>query len=75
MSEITATENFYDYGIFSCPSSPSTFSLLPPCLLYTIMDSCDYTQVEKSLASETNLSIDLNRLTTGQLQKKTLLFW
>ena len=29
-------------------------SLLPPCLLYTIMGSCDYTQVEKSLASEIN---------------------
>ena len=29
-------------------------SLLPPCLLHTIyVGSCDYTQVEKSLASET----------------------
>ena len=38
----------------SFPSSLLYFSLLPPCLLYTYyVGSCDYTQVEKSLPSET----------------------
>ena len=39
-------------------SSPSTFSLLPPILsaVYYV-GSCDYTQVEKSLASETRYAL------------------